>query len=106
MKKLILSILTVFMLSILIPATLKADSETSQTSMTASKNAELVKINVLLARLDKINEMDKSNMSRSEKVVLRKEVRTIKSQLNTLGGGVYLSVGAIIVIILLLILLA
>ena len=60
---------------------------------------------VLLSRLEEINAMDKSTLNSSEKKVLRKEVRQIKSQLRDIGGGVYLSVGAIIIIILLLILL-
>ncbi len=63
------------------------------------------KAKALLARLDEIKNMDKSNLSRAEKKELRKEVREIKSQLRATGNGVYLSIGAIIIIILLLILL-
>jgi hypothetical protein len=48
--------------------------------------------------------MDKSQLSKTEKKELRKELRGLKKQANALGGGVYLSVGAIIIIILLLIL--
>lgn len=58
----------------------------------------------LINRLEEIKAMDKSNMTRSEKKALRKEVRSIKEELKTAGGGVYLSIGAIIIIILLLIL--
>jgi hypothetical protein len=43
-------------------------------------------------------------MKASEKKELRKEVRTIKAQLKASNNGVYLSVGAIIIVILLLIL--
>jgi len=60
---------------------------------------------VLLARLNEINTMDKSNLSSFEKKQLRKETRSIKQSLKAVGGGVYLSVGAIIIIVLLLILL-
>jgi hypothetical protein len=59
----------------------------------------------LLVRLEEINEMDKSDLTRSEKKELRKEVREIDKTLALNGGGVYLSVGAIIIVILLLILL-
>ena len=57
----------------------------------------------LLERLEEINEMDKSEMSRSEKKELRNEVRQIDKALG--GGGVYLSVGALVLVIVLLILL-
>lgn len=59
----------------------------------------------LLQRLDELKAMDKSNLSRAEKKALRQEVRAVKSELREIGGGVYLSVGAIIIIVLLLILL-
>lgn len=59
----------------------------------------------LLLRLDEIHEMDKSDLNFSDKKVLRKEVRSIKSELKQRGGGVYLSVGAAIIIVILLIVL-
>jgi hypothetical protein len=59
----------------------------------------------LLSRLDEIKAMDMSALGKTEKKQLRKEVRAIKSELKAVGGGVYLSAGAIIIIILLLILL-
>lgn len=62
-------------------------------------------VQAMYDRLEEIKKMDKSEMSRSEKKELRKEVRAIKSELRSTGNGVYLSVGAIIIIILLLILL-
>jgi hypothetical protein len=58
----------------------------------------------LIQRLETINSMDKSTMSKSERKKLRKEVKHIKKELKPMGGGVYLSVGAILIIILLLIL--
>lgn len=74
------------------------------TTVTSTHDKELA--NSLIERLNEINTMDKSELNSKDKKELRKEVRTIKSQLNQLGEGVYLSVGAIIIIILLLILLA
>ncbi len=56
-------------------------------------------------RLVEINAMDKSDLTRSEKAKLREETRSIRSQLRTLGGGVYITAGGIIIILLLLILL-
>ena len=105
MKKLTLCIMIAFLSLTFIPTLLKADSEKVQTTTAATKASNSAKANILLARLDKINEMDKSKMSMQEKMQLRKEVRSIKSQLKDLSGGVYLSVGAIIIILLLIILL-
>lgn len=59
----------------------------------------------LLARLDEIKVMDKSDLSSAERKELRSEVRAIRAELSETGNGVYLSVGAIIIIILLLVLL-
>src|SRR5688500_7708532 len=56
-------------------------------------------------RLEEINTIDKKTLSRAEKKQLRREVREIKKELAAISGGVYLSVGAIILIALLLILL-
>lgn len=57
-----------------------------------------------LLRLNEIKDMDKSNLSSSEKKELRKEVRSLRHDLRKSDKGVYLSIGAIIIIILLLIL--
>lgn len=59
----------------------------------------------LLLRLNEINNMDKTNLDAAEKKALRKEVVAVQSGLKAINNGVYLSVGAIIIIILLLILL-
>ena len=59
----------------------------------------------LQKRLEQIKAMDKTALHREEKKSLRHEVREIKKELAALGGGVYLSIGAIILVALLLILL-
>ena len=48
--------------------------------------------------------MDKSKMKSAEKKSMRKEVRTINHRLHD-GGGIYLSAGAAILIVILLIVL-
>jgi len=58
---------------------------------------------VLMNRIETIQAMDVSAMSNSEKRALRKEVKSIEKQMKALGG-VYISVGAIIIILLLIIL--
>jgi hypothetical protein len=65
--------------------------------------ADKERAQALLVRLDEIKSIDKSALNRDEKRKLRKEVRQIKSELNDIGGGVYLSAGAIILILILLI---
>jgi hypothetical protein len=67
--------------------------------------AESAKAETLVKRLEEIKALDKSTLSRSSRQQLNKEVRAIKKELKSTSGGVYLSVGAIIVIVLLLILL-
>jgi len=67
--------------------------------------ADAAKVKTLELRLVEIKELDKTNMKSAEKRELRKEVRSIKKQVSELGGGVYISVGAIIIILLLLIIL-
>ena len=59
----------------------------------------------LLLRLDEIKAMDMSKLKSSEKKNLRKEIKSINRELRTLGGGVYLSAGALILIVILLIIL-
>ncbi len=49
--------------------------------------------------------MDMTTLSRSEKKELRNEVRETKKELKTNSSGVYISVGALLVVIILLILL-
>lgn len=88
----------------IIPSTITA-SEKNSIEVTPKSNEMPAEVKNMLNRLEEIKEMDKSNMSRSEKKELRKEVKTIKANLRATSNGVYLSVGAIIIIILLLILL-
>jgi hypothetical protein len=60
---------------------------------------------VLLQRLDDIDRLDKSDLKSAEKKALRKEVRSIKGQLDAMGGYVYISGAAIVLIVILLIIL-
>jgi hypothetical protein len=96
---------SVFMLLIcFLIAPLQSKAATTP-SISSDVTAESARSTVLLNRLEEINKMDKNNISNSEKRALRKEVRTIKKEMNDIGGGVYLSVGAVIIIVLLLIIL-
>ncbi|CAN5418580.1 hypothetical protein BH10BAC4_BH10BAC4_17750 [soil metagenome] len=54
-------------------------------------------------RLEEIQAIDKENLSRPQRKEMRKEIKAIKRTMD--GGGVYISVGALILIIILLIIL-
>jgi len=55
-------------------------------------------------RVEEIKEMDKSALSRAEKKELKSELTEMKKESKALSGGVYLSVTAIIIVLLILIL--
>ena len=99
MKKLIMSMVLAMLLLPFVPA--QSKNLPVATSAPASP-ADAAAAKVMLDRLNEIDAIDKSTLKASEKRALRKEVRAIKNDLN---GGVYLSVGAIILIIVLLIVL-
>jgi GMP synthase PP-ATPase subunit len=69
-----------------------------------TENEKKVRLEEIKARVEYIKEMDKSELSRSERKALKKELKDMNKEARTMSGGVYLSVGAIIIIILLLIL--
>lgn len=63
-----------------------------------------IKSNVLLKRLEVIKEMDKSQMNKVELNGLLTEVRLINTQLIAVDGGIFISAGALIVILIVLLL--
>jgi hypothetical protein len=105
MKNFKIRIALVMLLLATLPISSKAKTVIERSSVTITSVEASLQAEKLLHRLNEIDQMDKSQMKRSDKKQLRLEVKTIKRQLNDLSGGVYLSVGAVIIIILLLILL-
>jgi len=120
MKKLTISILTTFMLFLLIPAQANDVKETNKSSMPSSKTVELTDPAAQLARLEEIKAIDISTLSRSEKKELRNEVLAIQSSQYQRGGrgyyghggrgfghhrGIFISFGGLLLIALLLIVL-
>lgn len=71
----------------------------NDTVMTDERGKELIK------RLKEIKNMDRSDLSGTDKKELRKEARSIKAELTAADKGVYLTVGAVLVGVLLLIIL-
>jgi uncharacterized protein YxeA len=59
----------------------------------------------LTKRVEEIRDMDKTNMTAKEKRGLKKEIKEIKTNVRKDGGGVYIGVGTLILIIILLIVL-
>ena len=104
MKKLTLRLSIALMLLAFVPAEMLGNV-TGTPSTDPIETANAARANVLLNRLEEIKAMDKSDLSSSERKALRKEVRATKKEMKDLGGGVYLSVGAILIVILILILL-
>lgn len=102
LKKIISFLLIVMFVSFITPAfaaegTPNANTEKTDRDMHAQQ---------LMNRLHEIRDMDKSNLTSSEKKALRKELKEMKKEAKAdRRNGIYLSIGAAIIIILLLILL-
>jgi len=88
-----------------IPVQLKAVTTDEPSSLPAPKPVDSAEVKIMLLRLDEIKAMEMSKLKSDEKKELRKEVKSIKHNLREVGGGVYLSVAAIILIVVLLIVL-
>ena len=100
MKKLIYTLILALTFSTTVMPAFASDAK-PKTELTIAQRAELANI---MSRVDEIRGMDKSNLTKVERKALRTELKDMKKRANGLNQGVYLSVGAIIVIILLLIL--
>jgi ferredoxin-fold anticodon binding domain-containing protein len=107
MKKITFAVMAIFLSLTFYPGQLSAATtkEITPASVVITNPADAAKVKTLELRLTEIKDMDKSDLKSAEKRELRKEVRSIKKQISELGGGVYISVGAIIIILLLLIIL-
>ncbi len=84
-------------------ANIATANEKSDKAMTTQQQAQLEQ---LTGRVEQIRSMDKSNLNRQEKRALRSELREMKKNANAISnGGIYLSVTALLVIIVLLLIL-
>lgn len=100
MKKQIYLLSAMLCLSLIAPAAEAKDTK-SKPEMTAS---QIARIEVIQQRVEEIRDLDKSELNREERKKLRSELQQLKREVKTMSGGVYLSVGAIIIILLVLIL--
>ena len=104
MKTLKIWAVTVVLLLPIVSTELKAGSEINTAKMVSTEMPGS-STRRLLDRLNEIDAMDKSKLTPAEKKQLRKEVRSTKKEIKEIGGGVYISAGAIILILILLIIL-
>jgi hypothetical protein len=102
MKRLSLKVLTCLLLLAAVVLPIQAETANNRPAMTHSDS---LRSNAIAERLIEIKAMDKSNLKASEKKALRKEVREMKKEDRANGGGIYISIGSVIVILLLLIIL-
>ncbi|UKT64041.1 hypothetical protein [Pedobacter mucosus] len=102
MKKFIYTLALIFTLGISFNSVQAADKPAKNPSELSTEQA--AKLERIKSRVEEIRDMDKSNLTQTERKALRSELREMKKQARAVSGGVYLSVGAIIIIILLLIL--
>jgi len=105
MKKITLCIITTCLLLTFQPMLSNAASNTAPAALVASKSTESAEANALLQRLNQINAMDKSSLKSSDKKQLRNEVLSIRHRYDDIGGGVYISLGSVLLILILLIIL-
>ncbi len=108
MKKIIFCLLVFVMTIAVIPVQAFTEGKKDPSSLVVTKppeKNELREVKILESRLGEIKAMDKSKLSSSEKKSLRKEVHSIKRKLKDISGGVYISAGTLLVILILLIVL-
>lgn len=102
MKKIFAILALVFSAHLLAAAPASDDkSKKGETELTEAQKERLAEIQ---ERVDEIKAMDFSMMSKEEKKDVRMELKDMKEEAKRAGGGVYISVGAIIIILLILIL--
>jgi hypothetical protein len=92
-------ILLVTLLNVLAVHTSSASVEIKLTKDSTS-TATITKAKVMLMRLDVINAIDQSGYTRSEKRIIRLEVRNIKANLKELRGGRYVKTAMIAFILI------
>lgn len=101
--KLFFVLLMVFALSA--PTTFAAKKKLVKVDRVENKLTE-EEVNRMTKRIEEIRDMDKSDLTVTEKRELRKELKTTKENLKRDGGYIYVSVATVALILLLVLLLA
>jgi hypothetical protein len=103
MKKIAICLMATCLSLTFLPLQSNAATTEPSSSLVVPKPAEAAEAKTLELRLTEINAMNKSNLKSSDKKNLRKEVKSINHKLREIGGGVYISAGTLILILVLLI---
>jgi len=108
MKKSIFGILMILMFSATMAFAGKTDikSNSDNTAVIAKTENKLSaeEVSRLTKRVEEIRDMDKSDMTATEKRELRKEVKGIKENVRKNGEVIYISGGTLLLIILIIVL--
>ncbi|HTL83138.1 MAG TPA: hypothetical protein VL651_15600 [Bacteroidia bacterium] len=100
MKKLLLTSLTFILALTFVPTAMKASSGLIRTEVVADTT---VTKEALLKRLNELEGLDRSTMNRHEKKATSHEANAIRKTLHSDYGGIYISLGGLLLIIILLI---
>ena len=104
MRKLAFYTMTICLLFTFSITEIKAVNSNPNSAIVSAKPSETEEVQAMIDRLNEIKAMDLSTLTPVQKKELRKEVRTLKQEIKAVSG-IYLSIGALVIIILLLILL-
>lgn len=105
MRKLFILFVSAIMVLTIVPTQAGDIKGLYKKEVAGTNTLTVEEVNAYEARVNEIKAMDKASMTSAERKELRKEVRAIESELKLNSGGVYVSVGVLLLIIILLIVL-
>ncbi|MBS9523482.1 hypothetical protein KIH41_12525 [Litoribacter ruber] len=103
MKKIAYLLSLMMLFTAFAPAMAADKKEKEKLELTAEEKERMTEIE---NRVDEIKAMDFSDMSKAEKKEVKKELKELNKEAKQLAGGVYISVGAIILILILILIFA
>lgn len=105
MKKFAYLLSLMFFFAAFAPVAMANDNKPAndKTQLTAEQQAKLSEIE---GRVAEIKAMDFTEMTSEERKEVKNELREMKKEAKRVGGGVYISVGAIILILILILIFA
>lgn len=105
MKKTIFIIVSITLLFFAFPPNSQALTTKNNDVVNTQKLTEKESAQLLLNRLDELKHLNKSDLTITEKKNLENEILKINNELKTIGDGIYLSIGTILIIVILLVIL-
>ncbi len=105
MKKIAYFLSVMFLFTAFAPAAMAKDVKNEKNEKSELTAEEQLRLEQIDYRLAEIKEMDFASMTKAERKEIKGELKDMNKEARAIGDGVYLSVGAIILIVLLLILL-